>query len=285
MHSPSTRVDVAGSAADRDGVLSSAVSRVVVAAVGLPFVLGLVYLGGWWTALLALAVGVIALHEFYSMTRALRPLVLAGFVGLVLALIGAKAGGLEWMLGGFTATFIAAFVLFGVAETRAPATVSLGATILGAAWIGLGLGHIVLLRELPEHGRLATLTVLLAVFAGDTAAYAIGRLVGRHRMAPTLSPGKTWEGLVAGTATTVFVTFIALYKQDFLSIPESLALGAALAVAAPAGDLFESALKRDMNVKDTGRLLAGHGGMLDRIDALLFAGIAAYYTIRAVGGI
>ncbi len=229
-----------------------------------------------------MAVGLIALHEFYSIARPLRPLVLAGYLGLILALIGAKTGGIEWLLGGFASTFVLAFVLFGVAETRAAATTSLGATVLGAAWVGLGLGHLVLLRGLPEHGRLAALTVIVAVFAGDTAAYVVGRLVGRHRMAPTLSPGKTWEGLAAGTATTIFVAFIALYKQDFLSIPESIALGGAVAVAAPLGDLFESAIKRDLNVKDTGRLLAGHGGMLDRIDAQLFAAAAAYYAIRAL---
>ncbi|MDQ2982772.1 MAG: phosphatidate cytidylyltransferase [Actinomycetota bacterium] len=240
------------------------------------------YLGGWWLTLLAVAVGLIALHEFYSIARPLRPLVLAGYLGLILALIGAKTGGIEWLLGGFASTFVLAFVLFGVAETRAAATTSLGATVLGAAWVGLGLGHLVLLRGLPEHGRLAALTVIVAVFAGDTAAYVVGRLVGRHRMAPTLSPGKTWEGLAAGTATTIFVAFIALYKQDFLSIPESIALGGAVAVAAPLGDLFESAIKRDLNVKDTGRLLAGHGGMLDRIDAQLFAAAAAYYAIRAL---
>jgi phosphatidate cytidylyltransferase len=257
-------------------------SRLLVAAVGLPFVLGILYLGGWWLVLLALAAGLIALHEFYSIARPLRPLVLAGYLGLILGLIGAKTGGLDWMLGGFLATFLFAFVLFGIAETRAPATAALGVTVLGAAWIGLGLGHLLLLRDLPDHGRLAVLTVVVAVFAGDTAAYAAGRLLGRHRMAPTLSPGKTWEGLVAGTAVTIFVTFIAFYKQHFLSIPESIALGAALAVAAPIGDLFESALKRDLNVKDTGRLLAGHGGMLDRIDAQLFAAIAAYYVIRAL---
>jgi phosphatidate cytidylyltransferase len=258
-------------------------SRLLVGAAGLPIVLGIVYLGGWWLLLLALGVALVALHELYSITRRLRPLVLAGYLGVVLSLIGAEAGGFDWMIGGFLATFAFAFVLFGIAETRAPATVALGATILGAAWIGLGLGYLVLLRELPEHGRLALFTVLLAVFAGDSAAYLVGRLVGHHRMAPTLSPGKTWEGLVAGTATTIFVTFIALYKQDFLTIAESLALGAVVAAAAPIGDLFESALKRDMNVKDTGRLLAAHGGMLDRIDALLFAGAASYYTIRALG--
>ncbi len=113
--------------------------------------------------------------------------------------------------------------------------------------------------------------MILAVWAGDTLAYVGGRLLGRHRMAPNTSPGKTWEGFAFGTAATIFVAFVALYKQHFLTIGESIALGAALAVAAPAGDLFESMLKRDAGVKDAGSLLGGHGGMLDRLDALLFA--------------
>jgi phosphatidate cytidylyltransferase len=261
--------------------MSPLLSRLVVGAVGLPLVLGLVYEGGWWLATLAIVAALIALHEFYSMTRPLRPVVIAGYVAAALALVGARAGGVDWMVGGFVAVFVVAFVLFGVAETRAPATVALSSTVLGAAWVGLGLGFVVLIREIPVHGRLAAFTVLLAVWAGDTAAYFAGRLVGRHRMAPTLSPGKTWEGLVAGTALTVFVAFIALYKEDFLTIGESIVLGVAIAIAAPVGDLFESALKRDMQVKDTGRLLAAHGGMLDRIDALLFASVASYYVIRA----
>jgi phosphatidate cytidylyltransferase len=123
--------------------------------------------------------------------------------------------------------------------------------------------------------------VLLAVFADDTAAYLVGRLVGRHKLAPALSPGKTWEGFVAGTAAAVAVSFFALYEQDFLTIPESLALGAAIALAGAAGDLFESALKRDLDVKDSGQLLGGHGGMLDRIDSLLFAAPAAFYAVIA----
>ena len=124
--------------------------------------------------------------------------------------------------------------------------------------------------------------MLLAVWAGDTLAYLGGRLLGRHKMAPTTSPGKTWEGFVFGTAATIFVAFVALYKQHFLTIGQSLVLGVVLAVAAPLGDLFESMLKRDAGVKDTGRLLGGHGGMLDRLDALLFAAPAAYFTILAL---
>src|SRR5262245_22940997 len=104
-------------------------------------------------------------------------------------------------------------------------------------------------------------------------------------MAPHVSPGKTWEGFAFGTAATIFVAFVALYEQEFLSIAESIVLGAVLAVAAPLGDLFESMLKRDMQVKDTGRLLGGHGGMLDRIDALLFAAPAAYFCILAFGSV
>ena len=123
--------------------------------------------------------------------------------------------------------------------------------------------------------------MLLAVWAGDTFAYFGGRLIGRHKMAPTTSPGKTWEGFVFGTLATVFVAFVALYKQDFLTVGESIALGAIIAVAAPVGDLFESLLKRDAGVKDSGRLLGGHGGMLDRLDAFLFAAPAAYFAILA----
>ncbi|HWH55056.1 MAG TPA: phosphatidate cytidylyltransferase [Gaiellaceae bacterium] len=256
-------------------------SRIVVGAVLLPAVFGLVYLGGWWMWVLALGAGLIALHELYRMTRPLRPLVLAGFTGTLLALLGAQLGGIPWMSAGFLSTLALAFVLKGVSDTRQSMTVAIGTTVLGVAWIGLGLAHAVLLRDVPEHGRLAVLTVLLTVFASDAFAYFTGLMIGRHKMAPVLSPGKTWEGLVGGTVVAILVPFFALYHQDFLSIGEALALGVVIAVAAPLGDLFESALKRDMNVKDTGRLLAGHGGMLDRIDALLFASIASYYLIRA----
>ncbi len=258
-------------------------SRVVVGAAALPLVLGLVWLGGWWLWTLAVISGLLALHEFYSMTRPLRPIVIAGYLGLVATLLAAQAGGFEWIPGGLATTFALAFLLKGLAETKQSATVSVGATVLGVAWIGLGLTYILLLRDLPEHGRLASFTVLLAVFAGDTFAFFGGRLLGRHKLAPKLSPGKTWEGFVAGTAATVLTAFFALYddRRGFLSIGQSLLLGAAVAAAAPLGDLFESLLKRDMGVKDAGRLLGGHGGVLDRIDSLLFASIAAYSVIAA----
>jgi phosphatidate cytidylyltransferase len=258
-------------------------SRILVSVLGVPLVLWLVYLGGWSMFALAAVAAVAGLHELYWMGRTLRPVVLAGYLGALATLLGAALGGPEWALGGLFSTLALAFIFKGVSATRQSTTVSVSLTVLGAAWIGLGLAHAVLLRDISEHGVLAAFTVLLAVWAGDAAAYGIGLLFGRHKLAPTVSPGKTWEGLAAGTAATIAVTFVALYKAGFLSIPESLVLGVAIAIAGPLGDLFESAIKRDMDVKDSGRLLGGHGGMLDRLDALLFSWVAAYYVIVAFG--
>ena len=210
------------------------------------------------------------------MTRTLRPVVLAGYLGAIATLLGAELGGTNWALAGVFATLAFAFVFKGAASAS-----GVGVTLLGVGWIGLGLAYALLLRDIDEHGVLALYTVVLAVWAGDAAAYFIGLLFGRHKLAPTVSPGKTWEGLAAGTVATIAVAFIALYKQSFLSIPESLVLGLAIAIAAPLGDLFESALKRDADVKDSGRLLGGHGGVLDRIDALLFAWVSGVLRGRA----
>lgn len=261
--------------------MNSFVSRVLIAAVLLPPVLLIVYGGGWWLFTLVAVAAAIALHEFYGMTRPLRPVLVAGYLGTVAALIGAEWGP-EWALAGFMSTFAFSFVFKSLAGVR-PTLVSAGATVLGVAWIGLGLAHMILIRELDEHGVLAAFTVLLTVFVSDTVAFLAGRLIGRHKLAPNTSPGKTWEGFLAGTIVALLVPFFALYDQGFLEIWESLVLGAAIAVTAPIGDLFESGLKRDAGVKDTGRLLLGHGGILDRIDALLFAAVASYYLFLAFG--
>jgi phosphatidate cytidylyltransferase len=261
--------------------MSNGVSRIVIAVVLVPIVLGAVYGGGWWVFALVAVAAALSLHEYWLMARTLAPLAPAGYIGAILALVGAEISGVDWMLGGALSAFVLAFVLKAFSSARAAATAAISATVMGTLWIGGGLGFLILLRAFPQHGRLALFTVLIAVWAGDTFAYFGGRVFGRHKMAPTTSPGKTWEGFVFGTAATVFVAFIALYKQHFLTIPQSIGLGVVLAIAAPLGDLFESLLKRDAGVKDSGNLLGGHGGMLDRLDAFLFAAPAAYFAILA----
>jgi phosphatidate cytidylyltransferase len=260
-------------------------SRILVAAVGLPLVLGLLWLGGWWLFVLVAVAAFVGVHEFVTTARPLRPLAPAVYVGVLLALIGAERGGILWMLGGFLATFVFAFLLDAAAETRAPTTAAIGSTVLGSAWIGLGLGSLLLLRHMLFEPRLIAFTVVLTVFAADTLAYLTGRVAGRHKLAPRLSPKKTWEGLVGGAAAGIFVAFIALYdtRHTYLSVWQAIVLGVLVVAVAVIGDLFESALKRDLDVKDTGRLLGGHGGVLDRVDALLFAAPAAYFLVVAYG--
>ena len=265
--------------------MSELVSRVAVAAVGLPLVLGAVWAGGWWLFVVIAVAAVVGVHEFVTMARPLRPLAPAVYIGTVLALIGAEKGGVVWLLAGFLSTFVAAFALNAVASTRAPATAAIGSTVLGSAWIGLGLGHVILLRRMHDEPRLLLFTVLLTIWAAATFAYFGGRLAGRHKLAPTISPGKTWEGFVAGAAAGIFVSFVALYqdRHQYLAIWQAVVLGAVIVLAEVVGDLFESTLKRDLEVKDTGRLLGGHGGFLDRVDALLFAAPAAFYLVLAFG--
>ena len=263
--------------------MGNLVSRLLVGAIGLPLVLGFLWLGHWYLFVLVLVAGTIALHELYVMTRPLRPIAIAGHAGLLGVLFAIQVSTTTWALGALLATLGLAFLLKGLAGTSGSATVSVATTLLGPAWIGFGLGFVLLLRAEHAHGRLAAFALLLAVFADDTFAYLGGHTLGRHKLAPALSPGKTLEGFVAGTIACVFVAFVALYheRHTYLSIGQSLLLGVVIAAAAPAGDVFVSMLKRDMDVKDTGELLGGHGGMLDRLDSILFASVAAFYTILA----
>ena len=262
--------------------MSPFVSRLAVAAILLPIVLGVVWLGGWWLFGLAVVGGVLALHELYAMARSLRPIVLGGYAGLILTLLGAQLGGTTWLLAGILSTFVAALLVFFVSSARQNVVSGFAVTLLGVAWVGGGLAHFMLVRDIPVDGRLLVFTILLTVFADDTAAFFVGRTIGRHRLAPAISPGKSVEGFIGGTLAGVAVSFFALYEQDVVSTGESLLLGLVIALAATLGDLFESAVKRDLGVKDSGSLLGGHGGVLDRVDSLLWAGPAAYIALLAL---
>jgi phosphatidate cytidylyltransferase len=154
-------------------------------------------------------------------------------------------------------------------------------TVFGVAWIGLALAHGVLLRELP-HGGGIIVDILVGTFVGDTGAYLGGRWFGRRPLASRVSPNKTVEGLLIGMGTAILATWLAGTYQDWLSGTDALLLGLGVALAAPAGDLFESFVKREAGTKDSGRLFGAHGGALDRLDAVLFTAVAGYYIWLAL---
>jgi len=263
--------------------------RILVAVPLAVVAIAAVLIGGWPVVVVAVAVGIVAVHEFATMCRTLRPLVPAAFAGVVAIIVTTHQGGLLWSLAPLLGTLLLAFWLSAIADVRQAAVVQLGVTMLGVVWIGFGLASLVALRDISDPSRWGTelvIAVLLGVWVSDSFAYVGGRLFGRRRLASQISPNKTVEGLVIGFLLGVATVFLALYDQpkgDPISALNALEFAVAVAAAAPIGDLFESYLKRDMGIKDTGRLLGGHGGVLDRIDGLLFAGTAAYFVALALG--
>jgi phosphatidate cytidylyltransferase len=154
--------------------------------------------------------------------------------------------------------------------------------VLGVAWIGGGGAGAISILALPSEGlRLLILFVLVAA-GDDIAAYFVGTGFGSHKLAPSISPSKTWEGAAGGVAGALLVALILVPLGTRLDLRQSLGMGAIVAVLAPFGDLVESLVKRRLGIKDSGRLLPGHGGMLDRLDAILFCAPAVFLYLRSI---
>lgn len=253
--------------------------RVLVAIPAIAFAITIIYFGDPWFALGALALGLVCLHELFGMLDRLRPVRLAGFLGVTGMVVAAAVGDARSVLLAMAAFVPVLFALTLAGPLRERITLSLAATMLGVYWIGLGLAHAVLLRGL-DHGGALVFLVLFGTFVGDTGAYLGGRLFGTRLLAPRVSPNKTWEGLGIGVATGVFAVWYAsrTYDGNWITGTEGLLLGLAVALAAPVGDLFESLIKRDVGTKDTGGLFGVHGGALDRLDAALFSLVAGYHV-------
>ena len=259
---------------------SDLLSRVLVA---VPLAIATIIfnnLGGLPFSLFIIAAGLICMHEAYGLLTIWRPVSVVGLVAVVVMVLVARSGSqghvLEVAMAAVPVTLLA--VMFS--DRRRP-TVAIAGTLLGIYWVGFAFGHAQLLRQLP-HGDGVFLDVLIGTFAADTGAYFGGRLFGRHPLAPKVSPNKTVEGLVCGMLVAVLAVFLAGLYQTWISQGHALLLGVAVAALGPLGDLFESLVKRDAGVKDSGSVFGAHGGALDRLDAALFTIVVGYYVWLAV---
>jgi phosphatidate cytidylyltransferase len=251
--------------------------RVLVALPWIAFAIAIAVVGGIVFAAAMIGLGLLCLREYFLMTESLRPVQLAAYVALPAMILAAYFGTAFNVLLLATASFPLLFVFGARRNPRDGIVVSMGVTVLGAAWIGLPLVHAVLLRDLPDHGAALLIDVLVGTFATDTGAYATGRMFGAHPIAPDLSPNKTLEGLIGGFLIGTMAFWFAGLYQNWLSGADALIIGAAVAAVAPIGDLFASMVKRDLGRKDTGKLFGPHGGLLDRLDAVLFTIVVGYY--------
>ena len=257
--------------------------RIVQAVPAIIFAIVIVSQGGIVFALGVAGLGVLALAELYKMMQRSRPVNLAGFIVVIALCLTALYGDKGQILLVLALSFPLVYFLAAVRPRRDNVAYGIGATYLGIVWIGVALAHVIFLREL-DHGGALMLDSLIAVFLGDTCAYFAGREFGRTPIAPRISPNKTLEGLLAGIlgGTFAFWLFGLAYQHEWFAGNDRLVIGFAVACVAPIGDLFESLLKRDLGVKDTGRFFGAHGGVLDRLDAALFGIPAAYYVSVAV---
>jgi phosphatidate cytidylyltransferase len=256
-------------------------SRIGVAVPWVLLAIFIVAVGGIPFAVAMIGFAVIGLSELFRMTREYRPLVPVAFAAAAALVIAAYYGDQFQLVLVGVMVFPLLFVFALMRGSPEGITRSMAITVFGIAWIAVPFAHAVLLRELPLHGGALVIDVLVGTFVTDTAAYAGGRLFGRRPLAPNLSPNKTVEGLVLGfVGGTMGFWFAGLY-QDWLSGFDALVMGVCIAALAPVGDLFESLVKRDLKIKDSGRVFGPHGGLLDRLDALLFTIVVGYYLAVA----
>jgi phosphatidate cytidylyltransferase len=274
--------------------------RIITALIGIPVVIVAVWFDtplSWFTVLAAV-LGLLAALEFYELSDVSKsiPLAIFGIIFTFLLIINPH---LVYNLNVpiVSLILIAAVALSLVLLVFLPRGEGLFNrwvwTIAGMLYIGWFLSFLIALRlepgtaAFPDAGRNFVFLAILATFGSDTMAYFIGRAMGRHKLAPQISPGKTWEGTIAGVCGAVIISLLFTIDTA-LQLPlaywEAILLGVFISVFGQAGDLVESLLKRGFGVKDTGSLMPGHGGVLDRMDSILFAGVVVYlyYTLAVL---
>ncbi len=253
--------------------------RILTALVGIPLVLFLMHRGGLAFAVFVVAVSTLCSYEYAMMLRlGGRPVQWLPTVCLGAALAACAAFAAPLAL-----TLAAGLIIITLIEMAMP-THSLdraALTLFGAVFAGWMPAHLALIREFRPHGESFLLMTVLSVWLMDTAAYAGGRAFGRHRLAPVLSPHKTWEGAVCGllAALAVCLAFSKFFINEALTPAWAVGFGALIGVFGQISDVAQSLVKRDAGVKDSGTLLPGHGGVFDRFDSLILCAPVVYYVL------
>jgi phosphatidate cytidylyltransferase len=247
--------------------------RTATALVLAPVALGAIALGKWAVFALVFIVMSVAAYE---LSQALKPLpfVAALGAGALPILLTVPYGRTGILAGAMLGLPWALFWLTGNLETRTLRAVL--AVLLMALWVGAPLAHLGLFPR-SRHGMILILIAVVGPWISDSSAYFAGRFFGRRLLFPALSPNKTVEGSLSGLLLTVLIVGLISYEFLGFSVVKAAVIGAGVSILAQSGDLFESTLKRILDVKDLGNLLPGHGGILDRIDSLLFTAPAVYY--------
>jgi phosphatidate cytidylyltransferase len=251
--------------------------RVLSAVALIPIVAWVVYAGNWWFLGFLAVAGMLAAREFYQLMQhgGYRPAQVIGLLLLLSLLLDAHKPSWGIARPAIALLIILAFVWHLFQKEDATPTVSWALTVMGGLYLGGFLGHFLLLRARPD-GLAWTALALLSTWISDSGAYFVGRAIGRHKLWPRISPKKSWEGAIGGFVTGVLGTMLVAWLAG-LPVGHGAAIGMLIPIITPFGDFAISMMKRQVNVKDSGNLIPGHGGMLDRVDSLLFSAVVVYY--------
>ena len=233
-----------------------------------------------WFTILMVVLGILAVLEFYRIT-AVTSVKSHAFLGVIWAVLFILSPHFDYdfLMPLLLASALVLFTgLLLLRPQREGAFANWAWTMAGLLYVGWLLSYLVALRL--DAGRNWVFFVLLVTIASDTAAFFVGRAVGKYRLAPYISPHKTWEGAIAGVGGAIIVSFLFTLPTPFalpLSYGQAILLGFLVSVFGQLGDLLESLMKRKTGVKESGKLMPGHGGILDRMDSVIFAGMVVYY--------
>jgi phosphatidate cytidylyltransferase len=264
--------------------------RVITAAVGVPIIVLAIWLGDPWFTLLIAAAALAGTYEFYHIANFDRkePLLYLGLLWTLALVLSPHYKNPDLLPIVVTVAMLVSLICLLLRRSRERAFRDWVWTIAGALYVGWMLSYWLNLRGL-EDGRNWVYLAMLTTFANDTGAYFIGRAWGKHKMAPTISPAKTWEGAVGGLASAIIAAIVIAMVLKLISVGlgtpfvftywQIILLGFLVSLFAQLGDLVESLLKRNTGVKEAGNLLPGHGGVLDRFDSLIFVGAVVYYYV------
>ncbi len=256
--------------------------RILTAVVGLPLLIAIIWFGEPWFTLLIAAMAGLASWEFYRIAGGLKvqPLTYFGIAWVILIIASPHCPYPATLPFLITSAIIVTLIWLLFRRPRDQAFTNWAWTIAGILYIGWMLSYWVQLRSI-EAGMELVFLAMFTTFANDTGAFFVGRAWGRHSLAPSISLGKTWEGALGGVLSSIAGAFIinALFRLPFSYWQIALA-GFIISLFAQLGDLVESLLKRNTGVKDAGKLVPGHGGVLDRVDSLIFTGVIVYYLVQ-----
>lgn len=253
--------------------------RTMSALVGAPILLGLIYLGGPYTAFLVAVLTLLALREFLQIgvQMGVRAWYIQTTLVTAVWLTSLFIGREKWILPILLFWFLICLGRLALTYPKSQLSEA-NFNLLAVLYAVVLLSHLYLLRQLPRGIEWTFLTIFL-VWATDTGAYLIGRQFGRHLLAPQVSPKKTVEGSLGGLLFSILVAITCWRLIGGAPLIAYVVLGVVIGISAQVGDLFESALKRSAGVKDSGKLIPGHGGILDRFDSLIFALPLVYYGV------